>query len=78
MLAPYFFHKTRVQKSDKEICTLFFFVCAAQDSLGGAIVSLECRVLPLKTFDALRAVYRLLFRLIKSGAFAMAVWVAVS
>lgn len=24
MLAPYFFHKTRVQKSDKEICTLFF------------------------------------------------------
>lgn len=24
MLAPYFFHKTRVQKSVEEICTLFF------------------------------------------------------
>lgn len=24
VLAPYFFHKTRVQKSVEEICTLFF------------------------------------------------------
>lgn len=37
MLAPYFFHKTRVQKSVEEICTLFFSCVIAQDAPGEPI-----------------------------------------
>lgn len=42
MLAPYFFHKTRVQKSVEEICTLFFSRVVAQDSPGATIRVWEC------------------------------------
>ena len=34
--------------------------------------------LPVKALSALRAVYGLLLRLVKSGAFAVSVWIAVS
>ena len=76
MPAPYFFHKTRVQKSVEEICTLFFSRAqpriAQERRLGfRSIVS------PVKALSALRAVYGLLLRLIISGAFTMAVWIAV-
>ena len=70
-------YKTRVQKSVEEICTLFFSRAqprtAQERRLGfGSVVS------PVKGLGALRAVYGLLLRLIISGAFAMAVWIAVS
>lgn len=77
MLAPYFFHKTRVQKSVEEICTLFFSRAppriAQERRLGFRSV-----VSPVKALCALRAVYGLLLRLVKSGAFTMAVWITVS
>ena len=77
MLAPYFFHKTRVQKSVEEICTLFFSRAppriAQERRLGFRSV-----VSPVKALNALRAVYGLLLRLVKSGAFTMAVWITVS
>lgn len=75
MLAPYFFHKTRVQKSIEEICTLFFS-CAAQDSSGASIRLSECSFTS-KVSDALRAVYGLLLRHIKSRAFAVSVWIVM-
>ena len=76
MLAPYFFHKTRVQKSVEEICTLFFSRAPpriAQERRLGLR-----RVSPVKALNALRAVYGLLLRLVKSGAFAVSVWIAMS
>lgn len=76
MLAPYFFHKTRVQKSVEEICTLFFSRAppriAQERRLGFRSV-----VSPVKALNALRAVYGLLLRLVKSGAFAVSVWIAM-
>lgn len=77
MLAPYFFHKTRVQKSVEEICTLFFSRAppriAQERRLG-----FRSGVSPVKALNALRAVYGLLLRLVKSGAFAVSVWIAMS
>ena len=77
MPAPYFFHKTRVQKSVEEICTLFF--SRAQPRIAQERrLSFRSVSLPVKALSALRAVYGLLLRLVKSGAFAVSVWIAVS
>ena len=77
MPAPYFFHKTRVQKSVEEICTLFF--SRAQPRIAQERrLSFRSVVSPVKRLNALRAVYGLLLRLVKSGAFAVSVWIAVS
>lgn len=76
VLAPYFFHKTRVQISSTDFCTLFFSRVppriAQERRLGFRSV-----VSPVKALCALRAVYGLLLRLVKSGAFTMAVWITV-
>ena len=77
MPALYFFHKTRVQKSVEEICTLFF--SRAQPRIAQERrLSFRSVVSPVKALSALRAVYGLLLRLVKSGTFAVSVWIAVS
>lgn len=76
MLAPYFFYKTRVQISSTDFCTLFFSFAppriAQERRLGFKSV-----VSPVKRLNALRAAYGLLSRFVKSGAFAMTVWIAM-
>ena len=70
-------YKTRVQKSVEEICTLFF--SRAQPRIAQERrLSFRSVVSPVKALSALRAVYGLLLRLVKSGAFAVSVWIAVS
>ena len=53
-----------------------FFSCVAQDSQERRL-GFRSVVSPVKGLDALRAVYGLLLRLVKSGAFTMTVWIAV-
>lgn len=71
-----FFYKTRVQISSTDFCTLFFSFAppriAQERRLGFKSV-----VSPVKRLNALRAAYGLLSRFVKSGAFAMTVWIAM-
>ena len=80
MLAPYFFVRERLKGTEiqfGDLYPIFFLVLspriAQERRLGfGSVVS------PVKRLNALRAVYGLLLRLVKSGAFAVSVWIAVS
>lgn len=80
MLAPYFFVRERLKGTEiqfGDLYPIFFLVLspriAQERRLGFGSV-----VLPVKRLNALRAVYGLLLRLVKSGAFAVSVWIAVS
>lgn len=80
MLAPYFFVRERLKGTEiqfGDLYPIFFLVLspriAQERRLGfGSVVS------PVKRLNALRAVYGLLLRLVKSGAFAVSIWIAVS
>lgn len=80
MLAPYFFVRERLKGTEiqfGDLYPIFFLVLspriAQERRLGfGSVVS------PVKRLNAPRAVYGLLLRLVKSGAFTMAVWITVS
>lgn len=80
MLAPYFFCQRKIKGYRNPIrrsVPYFFLVLspriAQERRLGfGSVVS------PVKALSALRAVHGLLLRLVKSGAFAVSVWIAVS
>lgn len=69
-------YKTRVQKSVEEICTLFFSHAPLRIAQERRL-SFRSVVSPVKALSALRAVYGLLLRLVKSGAFTMSVWITV-
>ena len=80
MLAPYFFCQRKIKGYRNPIrrsVPYFFLVLspriAQERRLGFGSVSS-----PVKRLNALRAVYGLLLRLVKSGAFAVSVWIAVS
>jgi hypothetical protein len=80
VLAPYFFVRERLKGTEiqfGDLYPIFFLVLspriAQERRLGFGSV-----VLPVKRLNALRAVYGLLLRLVKSGAFAVSVWIAVS
>ena len=80
MLAPYFFVRERLKGTEiqfGDLYPIFFLVLspriAQERRLGfGSVVS------PVKALSALRAVHGLLLMLVKSGAFAVSVWIAVS
>ena len=77
---PIFFVRERLKGTEiqfGDLYPIFFLVLspriAQERRLGfGSVIS------PVKRLNALRAVYGLLLRLVKSGAFAVSVWIAVS
>ncbi len=78
MLAPYFFVRERLKDTEIQFGDLYpiFSRVVAQDSPGQPIEVVGV-ILPPLFRNALRAIYGLLFGLIKSGAFTMSVWITV-
>ena len=79
MLAPYFFVRERLKGTEIQFGNLYPIFSRAQPRIAQERrLSFRSVVSPVKALSALRAVYGLLLRLVKSGAFAVSVWIAVS
>lgn len=80
MLAPYFFCQRKIKGYRNPIrrSVPYFFLVLSPRIAQERRLSFRSVSLPVKALSALRAVYGLLLRLVKSGAFAVSVWIAVS
>lgn len=79
MLAPYFFVRERLKGTEiqfGDLYPIFFLVLSPRIAQDSRLRLWECNLPPLFR-NALRAIYGLLFGLIKSGAFTMSVWITV-
>ena len=79
MLAPYFFVRERLKGTEIQFGDLYpiFFLVLSPRIAQERRLSFRSVVSPVKALSALRAVYGLLLRLVKSGAFAVSIWIAV-
>ena len=76
MLAPYFFIK-QGYRFPRRISVPYFFSFAPPRIAQERRLGFKSVVSPVKRLNALRAAYGLLSRFVKSGAFAMTVWIAM-
>ena len=76
MLAPYFFIK-QGYRFPRRISVPYFFSFAPPRIAQERRLGFKSIVSPAKRLNALRAAYGLLSRFVKSGAFAMTVWIAM-